>query len=178
MSKFRSVAIVAVVMLSLTACTTNETAPSKVSWGDLAEGKRLDAHLESKRRELRALSQEAAGLSERLNRRRGDLASAARALSSETAKSAEAKREERRINADIQRAQQKLEALESRIKQIRRDTEELRSQKSKLEDRRAATRLIARREIEVKNLEKEVVNLERTIERILLVRAKHGLKYN
>lgn len=174
----RIVAIATIALLGLAACTTNETAPSKVSWGDLAEGKRLDAHLEGKRRELRALSQEAEGLSERLNRRRDDLAIAARTLSTESAKSAEAKRDERKINADIQSAQKKLEALEASIRLLRLDIEKLGLQKNKLENRREATRLIARRQIEVKKLEKEVVNLERAIERILLVRAKHGLKYN
>jgi chromosome segregation ATPase len=169
-------ALALTLILAAGGCTTQQTDPARVSWGDLIEGRRLDAYLESRRQELRALDQQSAALAARLDQRRGQLASLNRDLSQAQAKSAASRAELQKINGDVTTAQRELERLSADVERLRQESASLKLQATTAQERRAAAEQVARQEAELERLQVDITALEQAIERTLLTRARHALE--
>lgn len=163
----------------LTGCAaTTETDPSKVNWMDLTFKKdRLDAHLDSRRNELARLQSQARELENRLKKKDLELDTVNEKLQSAKAQSATQQRELDALNDDIKEKQNELSSLQAKLVQLQTEHSNLMSNLESLnQNKREVDAKIMRSETEIEQLQDEVAVLERAIDRILLVRAKHALE--
>lgn len=165
------------LLVLLSGCsTTTETDPSKVSWGDLIRGDRLDAHLASKRQELSRLEQQSSALEQRLLQKKSQLKTLDNRVQTARKTSSSAEQELADLNDEITVKQAELESVLSKLQELKSEEQNLREGLAALnEDKREMDEKLVRHELEIEQLESEVVVLEKAIDRILLVRAKHAL---
>lgn len=171
-------ALLVYLLVLLSGCaTTTETDPSKVSWGDLIRGDRLEAHLASRRQELARLEQQSSVLEQRLLQKKRQLKTLDNKVQSARKVSSSAKQELADLNDEISVKQAELESVLSKLQELRSEEKMLRESLAALNnDKREMDEKLIRYDLEIKQLETEVSVLEKAIDRILLVRAKHALE--
>lgn len=172
----RTLMILGLAALSCAACVSTETDPARVTWGDLSEGKRLEAYLESRRADLTKLETEAQSLSAQLSRKEAALDSVDVALAAAEKDAHNSDAELSVIRQELTRANAQLTATRAKAAELQTRIATLRANLMQLQDKRAAQEQIALSEVQLKRLQGEVEMLERTIERTLLVRARHALQ--
>ena len=169
-----------VLLVGLTGCaTTTETHPTRVSSADLWWGSdRLDAYLESRRGELQKLQGQASQLESRLYEREQELAKLNMRLKQETAKTAEAENKQRLVEQEVRAKQSQLNDIQTEVSGLKRKMSQLEVRLSNAEEKnkQRIKERIAEYEVAIEDLEGEVIVLERSIDRILLVRAKHAME--
>lgn len=172
----RVLSISCAALLGCAACTSTQTHPSEVTWGDLVEGDRLNAYLKSREADLQRLQAESAGLEAQLSKSSASLASVDRALAEaeKTASSSDA--ELVALRAEVSRAGEQLQSARTRAADLQAQIVGLRESLKTLNDKAAAQEQIARSEVQLERMQREVATLERAIDRTLLVRAKHALR--
>lgn len=175
----KHISFVAIVLsLVLSGCaTTTETHPTRVSAGDLWYGSdRLDAYLESRRKELRNMQMHAASLEAQLGAHKSELVSLDLALSKEQSQTSQVDRERQQLEQQVKQKLAELNDKEQEVQQLNAQMAQLESDLSTAKDKRAIQNQMAGFEVEIEDLESEIALLERSIDRILVVRAKHGLE--
>lgn len=164
------------LLILFTGCATTETDPSKVSWGDLLRSDRLDAHLDSRRQELTRLEQQSSALERRLLQKQSQLKALDIKVQTARNLSESATGELTELNSEIAVKHDELETTLTKLKELRAEEQKLRQSLAGLNNnKREMDEKLVRYELEIEQLETEVVVLEKAIDRILLVRAKHAL---
>ena len=172
----RNVLGLAAVMIGCVACVSQETDPTRVTWGDLAEGKRLDSYLESRKADLAKLQTDAQGLSTTLSQRQAKLDAVEAALVDAERNASSSAAELAAIRQELTRSKEQLAAARARATDLQSQITNLRANLLQLQDKRSAQEQIALNEVKLQRLQGEVEVLERAIERTLLVRARHALQ--
>ncbi|WP_177419863.1 hypothetical protein [endosymbiont of Lamellibrachia barhami] len=168
------------VAIVLTGCaTTKETHPTRVSAGDLWWGNdRLEAYLESRKRELKSMQKHALLLESRLYDREEKLKSLDRSLKAESAKAENIEHKQREIERAVSKKRTELARVVKEVKGLKVELAKFESllATAKERDKQIVKERMAEYEVEIEDLGAEVAVLERSIDRILLVRAKHALE--
>ena len=162
----------------LTGCaTTTETNPARVSAGDLWYGsERLEAYLESRRKELGDMQAHASSLGTKLELRKDELVRLDTALRGEQAKTGQVDRKRQLLEQEVQQKLAELNKKEQEVQKLKSELAQLESDLHKAQDKRAVNTQMAEFEVEIEDMEAEIAVLERSIDRILVVRAKHALE--
>ena len=170
--------MIAMSLLVFACAPTAETDPSKVSMYDLwFDQDRLESHLDSKRQELASLEAKSAALEKRLADKQDQLQGLDLALREE-------KQNKRAVDHAWTEVSQEIESTTAELEQVLRETKTLNTglvllestltvssdEQQEVEDR------IIGYQVEIDNLEAETVVLERAIDRLLAVKAKHALE--
>ena len=158
------------------ACTTTETNPATVSWGDLIYGERLDSHLQQRLKVLEDLKQKVASLENRLLNSEGELDKLNLKLIGLKNNSIQLNHLRNQLLSDIQNKKKELATMTTRMKELKQKEGDLRESFSRLHDQRTVNEQLASYKIEISQLEGDISNLERSIERTILLRAKHALE--
>lgn len=157
------------------ACTTTETDPSAVSWGDMLFGKRLDNYLATQKKTFFKLQAEANNLEKRLFIQENRLKELEQDIIVFKAQSAELHAENSNLETDVLKQKQRLQVAFNRVKNLRSEEKTLTSELAQLNDKQLViNRMLAQKE-QVDILNSEVEILERAIDRVLLIRAQHAL---
>jgi chromosome segregation ATPase len=172
----RNLFCLAAIVMGGVACVSQETDPTRVTWGDLAEGKRLNSYLESRKADLAKLDAEARGLSSTLQQRQATLDAVEAALVTAERDASASATELTAIRNELARSNQQLAAAKTQAAELQAQVSSLRANLLQLQDKRAAQEQIALNEVKLQRLQGEVEVLERSIERTLLVRARHALQ--
>lgn len=166
---------VPLLLLAVSGCTTNETNPAKVSWGDLLESRRLEAHLDSRREELRLLNRRTGDLALRLEQDRESLIEVERNLATAEAKRSFTLQESRRLAAEVEAAKSERAGLERETKALNARLQTLQTQR----DQRVSAsdpRKFAQLEVEIDGLVQRNRTLKRWITRLQLKQTKARLR--
>ncbi len=162
-----------VVVLTGGCATTQHTDPAKVSWGDLREGSRLQRYLERRQEELARLEGVATGLERHLTQKSGELNDLQQRLGNVRAKSAASRQNIANLNIEIQKQQTALTDKQAEIKSLKSEMQRL-SRETK--DQQLLKERIASYEVEIEDLQQEVEVIDRSIDKILTIRARHALE--
>lgn len=161
----------------LTGCATSHTSAEKVSPWDLWSGDRLQQHLAERKLALDALRARVNKLAIDISQKTDELGALKRDMDAANADSAAADRTLQKTREDIQIRSAELSDIQRNIlllqEQIAHSERNLQS--GKYTPTTDSTEVQKHRE-EISRLESEVALLGRSIDRILLVRAKHGLQ--
>nr|WP_281722625.1 hypothetical protein [Nitrosomonas nitrosa] len=168
---------VSVVLLLSGCAATKETNPSKVNWYDLTIGSdRLEEYIKSRKQELARLEQQSSVLEQRLVQKKIQLQELGTRLQSAEQDSSRSTKELTDLNQEIAIKKAELESVLSRLNQMKAEERQLKENLAHLTGKkREVDERLVRYELEIEQLESEVVLLEKAIDRILLVRAKHAL---
>lgn len=161
------------------ACSpSNETDPSKVSMYDLWFGQdRLESHIDEKRQELLGLEQQSVALEKRLAEKQVELEGLDATLRKE-------KKNKQRVDRTWSEVSKEVDSKTVELQQVLRETKRLNTdlvmlkatlisasdEKQEIEDQ------IELYHVEIEDLEAETTVLERAIDRLLAVKAKHALE--
>lgn len=160
----------------IAGCVSQETDPTRVTWGDLAEGKRLDVYLQSRQADLTTLETQAQGLTTNLSQRQSSLDAVESALTAAEKDANKSDAELAAIRQELSRANEQTAALRSKAAALQEQISNLRANFMQLQDKRAAQERIAVSEVQLQRLQGEIDVLERGIERTVLARARHALQ--
>lgn len=165
-----------VCFLLMGCMTTNETDPTKVSWGDLLFGQdRLEDHLQERRNELAKLKKEADALGVRLSTKQQQLNQLDQKLNSVRQSNIRSKKELTQLQQDVKNKQIELQQTQEQIAALKQKEASLKAELETVKDKRTAAEKLTRYQIEIEQLETEVTLLEKAIDRILLVRVKKAI---
>lgn len=136
----------------------------------------MDIYLKARRKELQRMQEQASALETRLHKREKQLAVLERQLNRQNARTAKVERQQRALEEDVRKKRAESERMGHEISKLKQGlvAEEANLQTAK--NKRAIRQKMAKYRVEIQDLESEVVVLERSIDRILLVRAKHALE--
>jgi len=177
-TKLKQAAMVS-LLAGLAGCATNETDPTKVSWGDIigmqvSDDSRLNQHLEKRQQELENLRQKAHQLDQRLWRKQRELNRLDAEASQQQVKTRAAQKKLAEYNRQIETKKAELTAAINKAKDLKQKEADLNARLATFNSDREAREELMRYQIEIEKLENEVVTLENAIDRILLVRAKYA----
>gem|GEM_PF-2132055 len=171
----RIVLALCTVALACAACTSTETRPSQVTWGDLVEGNRLDAYLKSREADLKSLESQSAGLSAQLSKNEASLAAVEAALAAAEKTASQSDAELAAIRRNLESAEEELAEVRGRATDVQARIAGLRAGLQHVNDKATAQEQIARSEVQLERLQSEVAALEKQIQGTLLVRARDVL---
>jgi chromosome segregation ATPase len=175
----KNISFIAIALsLLVSGCsTTTETHPTRVSAGDLWYGSdRLDAYLESRRKELKRMQSQAALLEVQLGARKSEMINLDSILRKEQANATQIDIERQRLESEVSQKLTELKNKEQEVQKLKTQMARLESDLSQAKDKRSVQNQMAGFEVEIEDLENEIAVLERSIDRILVTRAKHGLE--
>ena len=153
--------------------TTQHTDPARVSWGDIQEGSRLQQYLDRKRQELARLEGVAADLDHHLARQSNQLHGLQQRLGNVRSESVASRNRIAALNAEIEKQQAELSDKRARIRQLKAEMQRLARERK---DQQELKGRIASYEVEIEDLQQEVEVIDRSINKILTIRARHALE--
>lgn len=172
-------ALIFCTFIFFNGCTGGSKHPAHVTTYEiLFKQKELNAHLDKKRKELNSMQKKASDLESILYQQKMKLKKANNKYYKKLSKNKEISFKEQNFQKQLIQKNKELEQLSGQLNSLKKEMNNLENKLSstKKNNKKVIRENIARQKIEIEDLESEIALLERSINRILIVRAKHSLE--